>query len=186
MSVAKSYAGALLGAVIDSGAASATLDAVERDLALIETTIQGSKELRAALETPLTSSKEKSAIIAALVAKLGLGDWASRFAVLIGDKGRVDALSEMCVALRSARLSAEGAIEGDIHVADPISAADVDGLAAAFGKKLNKKVVFRIVVDPTLLAGMKVTLQGVTYDGTLRSQIDRLRETLVHARAGVV
>ena len=61
---------------------------------------------------------------------------------------------------------------------DPLKDSDVQGLAQAYEKKLGKRVEFQVSVDPGLLAGLKVTVNGVTYDGTLRSQLDRLKENL--------
>ena len=60
---------------------------------------------------------------------------------------------------------------------------DVEALAKAFGKKLNKRVAFHVSTDPSLLAGMKVTVNGVTYDGTLRSQLQKLRDQIKVAEA---
>jgi F0F1-type ATP synthase delta subunit len=63
-----------------------------------------------------------------------------------------------------------------------LAEADIDTLTKAFSQKLGKKVAFRVAIDPSLLAGMKVTVNGVTYDGTLRSQIHKLRD---HLAAGL-
>jgi F-type H+-transporting ATPase subunit delta len=79
----------------------------------------------------------------------------------------------------SVRLLAEGGVPGRLVAAEPVSDQDVQGLAQAFSKKLGKKVAFQVSTDPSLLAGMKVTVNGVTYDGTLRSQLQRLRDRLV-------
>jgi hypothetical protein len=54
-------------------------------------------------------------------------------------------------------------------------------LSVAFGARIGRKVSFETHEDPSLLAGVKVTVGGVTYDGTMRSQLSRLRETLSRA-----
>ncbi len=74
------------------------------------------------------------------------------------------------------RLAAEGGVAGRLEVAEVISEADVSQLAKAFSEKFGKKVAFRVSQDPSLLAGIKVTVNGVTYDGTLRAQIQKLRD----------
>ena len=65
-----------------------------------------------------------------------------------------------------------------------MSEADVDGLAKAFTTKLGKRVSFTVASDPDLLAGVKVTVNGVTYDGTLRAQLEKLRDQFVSTTAG--
>jgi F0F1-type ATP synthase delta subunit len=62
--------------------------------------------------------------------------------------------------------------------------ADVKNLAKAFSEKLGKRVAFQSSTEPALLAGLKVTVNGVTYDGTLRSQIQKLRDYFVAGLPG--
>jgi F-type H+-transporting ATPase subunit delta len=82
-------------------------------------------------------------------------------------------------AYRSVRLEAEGGVSGRLVSADPLSESDIKGLADAFQRKLGKPVAFRVSTDPSLLAGMKVIVNGVTYDGTLKSQLQQLRDLVV-------
>jgi F-type H+-transporting ATPase subunit delta len=74
------------------------------------------------------------------------------------------------------RLASEGGILGQVISAEPMDQKDVESLAQSFSKKLGKRVTFKVSVDAALLAGMKVIVSGVTYDGTLQSQLQKLRD----------
>jgi F-type H+-transporting ATPase subunit delta len=173
MSVAKSYAKALYETAKESGQ---PVEPIERELEQFGEILEKSREAHIALCGPVTAAKEKMAATEAIAQKMGLSDTARRFLSLLAKKERLSILREIHEALTEVRLAAEGGVSGKLLSAEPMSASDVEGLAAAFSKKLGKKVAFRFYSDPSLLAGVKVTVNGVTYDGTLRSQLQRLRD----------
>jgi F-type H+-transporting ATPase subunit delta len=180
MSVAKAYASALYEAGMDAKLPASELDRIEAQLEELDKLLDSSREARLALLSPVVSAKEKAAFVTALGQKAGYSPMVVSFLSLLARKERFAVFSEAREAFRAARLEAEGGILGTLVSADPIEPADVDGLAAAFKQKLGKKVAFRTSTDPALLAGVKVTVSGVTYDGTLRSQLQRLSDRLVY------
>lgn len=180
MSVAKSYAKALFETAREARVSNQEMSALEDQLGEMQKLLEVSKEGRVALLGPATSSKEKSAVVGEFAKRAGFSKLVSQFLALLARKGRLELLSEIRDAFEAVRLEAEGGILGQLVSADPMDSADTEGLARAFEQKLGKRVAFRTSVDPTLLAGMKVTVNGVTYDGTLRSQLQRLRDRLVY------
>jgi F-type H+-transporting ATPase subunit delta len=182
MSVATSYARALFEAAKENQVSSAELNQIEEHLIQIENLIYTSKDAKVALLSPLTSTREKTAIIEEISQKFGFSPLVTRFVVLLAKKGRLSLISEVNEAFSAARLVSEGGVQGTLVSAEPLAEADMNTLTKAFSQKLGKKVAFRVAFDPSLLAGMKVTVNGVTYDGTLRSQIYKLRD---HLAAGL-
>ena len=180
MSVAKSYAKALYEtAIAQTNGHSQGLAKLDEQLESFSKLLASSKDLHTALCGPIATAKEKTAIVEALAKKGGIGETLTRFLVLLANRDRLAALDEIVEAFSNVRVQSEGGVIGELVVADPpesLGAQDVDSLTRAFTKKLGKKVHFRVSSDPQLLAGMKVTLGGVTYDGTLRSQLQRLRD----------
>jgi F-type H+-transporting ATPase subunit delta len=87
-------------------------------------------------------------------------------------------LPEVRDTFSEVRLNAEGGVTGKLVSAEPMTDADVQSLSAAFTRKLGRKVAFRVSTDPGLLAGVRVTVNGVTYDGTLKAQLEQLRDKI--------
>ena len=139
--------------------------------------LEKSKDAQVALAGPITSAKEKMEIIDQLAKTKKLGPLTRYFLILIATKNRMSHLREICDAIDEVRLEAEGGVLGEVVSADPMGKADIDDLAKAFTQKLGKKVEFKVSEDPSLLAGVKVTVNGVTHDGTLKSQLNRLGES---------
>jgi F-type H+-transporting ATPase subunit delta len=179
MSVATAYGKALFEAAQEGGVSADQLIQIESELDRFSETLAESSDLRVALYGPLATAHEKTSIIEKFSEKLSISPLTIRFITLVAAKGRLHALADIRKAFSTIRIQSEGGVGGELVTAEGIDAADVESLAASFGKKLGKKVAFRVLVDPDLLAGMKVTVGGVTYDGSLRSQLERLRDQFV-------
>jgi F-type H+-transporting ATPase subunit delta len=189
MSVAKIYAKALFLAATESRPAdvSVELNGLTTQLNQVAATIASSKELEIALHAPITTSREKMAVVRELAKQMQLTKLMGDFLALMAMKNRLALLADVRREFVATRLLAEGGLPGALTTAEQIAEKDIENLAKAFTKKLGKRVAFQVSVDPSLLAGIKVTVNGVTYDGTLRSQLQRLRDQfLVGATGGNV
>ena len=72
-----------------------------------------------------------------------------------------------------------GILEGIIYSVNKLEAAKIKTVEDAFAKKLGKKVELKNIVEPGLIGGVKVALDGKVYDGSLRSRLMGLGETLL-------
>lgn len=165
------------------GSDDARLSVMRKRLGEFHALMTGHEELNRFLCTDATSSGEKTGIVEALLAKAKdkpkeyaeAQELADRFLLLLAKKNRISVLGDMLTTFDRLRLELKGGLLGQVDSSDILRPEVLEGLSEAFGKKLGKKVEFLNSVDPTLLAGLKVTVAGVTYDGSLRSQLDRLR-----------
>ncbi len=178
MSVASSYAKALLEVAVETSLSVEDVDTIEEEMSSFASTLSQSKEARVALLGAVTSQKEKIFLIDQICQQFKLTPLLAQFLGLLAKKGRLALLREIGGAFHTLRLASEGQIAGELVSAERMNETDVAILGKAFSEKLGKKVVFRLSTDPWLLAGLKVTVNGVTYDGTLRSQLQKLREQL--------
>jgi F-type H+-transporting ATPase subunit delta len=182
--VGNSYAKALYEAARDVDRSPDALNKVEKDLERMVFAVDSSREAKAAFLGPIATKKEKEALIREISKALGFSKITEQFMLLLASRGRLPLIREIRDAFASVRLVSEGGLLGKLVSAEEIGQADVESLSQAFAKKLGKRVAFRVSTDPSLLAGMKVTVNGVTYDGTLRSQLQQLRDQVLQGLAG--
>ena len=181
MSVAHSYANALYQFVketLPKGELDARADEIQDQMDHLINVMNVSREARIALEGPLTNTREKVSLVTKIAEKIQASQPLQRFLILLATKGRLGILSEIRDEFSSVRLTARGGLRGHVVSAEPMTNEDLAGLARSFTKKLGKPVAFIANTDASLLAGVKVTVSGVTYDGTLRAQLDQLRNRL--------
>jgi F-type H+-transporting ATPase subunit delta len=153
---------------------------MEAQLDAFVDTVNSSAVARKAFLSPVVSTKERIQILDATAQKLGFDKIFGQFLKLLAAKRRLPEIESIRDAFRTARLAAEGGVAGRVVSAEPLAEADLQGLATAFTKKLGRKVAFTVSTDANLLAGMKVTVAGVTYDGSLRAQLQNMRDRLSH------
>jgi ATP synthase F1 delta subunit len=128
---------------------------------------------------PVGSKGEKESVLQAVASKLGVSAIANRFLALLVRKGRLELLSSLPSELVSIRVEAAGGVLGTVETAEELDGAAYEEISRAFSRKLGKSITLVPRVDADLLAGLRVTVQGVTYDGTLRGQLSRLGAELL-------
>jgi F-type H+-transporting ATPase subunit delta len=176
MSVANSYAKALFQTVQEKKISTQDIDSLEAQLSSFVTAVESSREAKMALYGPIANTKEKIAIVQKFGQTMGIAGVLAHFLELLAKKDRLAILPNVRDEFHTVRLASEGGILGEVISAEPMDQKDVESLALSFSKKLGKRVAFKVSVDAALLAGMKVVVNGVTYDGTLQSQLQKLRD----------
>lgn len=184
MSVANSYAQALFELSQEKHASVPDAAQVEKELAAIAGVFAPGAEISMLLGGPALSSSERSQVVGAICEKLGVSAGVTRAIRIGAEKGRAALFGAIHSEFVRLRVESEGGLLGEMVSAEPLEARDQDELAGAFSKKLGKKVRFKTSVDASLIAGVKVTVDGVTYDGTVRAQLQRAKTQLFEGIAG--
>ncbi|MCC7440127.1 MAG: ATP synthase F1 subunit delta [Bdellovibrionales bacterium] len=183
MSVAKRYCRSLTETLLTGNGAAGSMDAHRKELELLVTVISSDARLKSALYGPAASSRDKSAILVELAKQLKLTGTVVNFLRLLARKSRVSLLPEIVQVFDEVSLEGEGGLVGQVVSADPLDDAELERLSQSFTKKLGRRVKLHVSTDPALMAGLWVRVAGVTYDGSLKAQFDRLRERLTNGEA---
>lgn len=135
-----------------------TTDALELEL----------RQIAAATDAPAAAGRAED------VARVAFPEASDGFRHLMGLLIRDMVLGEFL----SVRAEAEGVLRARVVSAQPLSAGESGKLAAKLGQILGADVKLEESVDPDLLAGARIEIEGRTLDGTLRAKLDRLHRTL--------
>jgi F-type H+-transporting ATPase subunit delta len=178
--IGQTYASALLQAAKERKLAVSDLDRMEGDFDRLGEILAESKDAHVVLLGPSTSPAEKIQVLDEFMKRLETSAMAREFLTLLVKKGRLEFLAEIRAAFTEMRLSEAGGVVVSLVSAEQLGEAEKEDIVSLLKKKFNRPVLLRASVDPRLVAGMKVTVAGVTYDGSLRAQLQRLRDRLVH------
>ena len=168
--LARRYARALLDVAVEKG----TPENVARELGDAIQAIEGNADLRTVLYHPAIRGEKKRAIVGALW-KDGL---VARLLALLAERERLALLPAVAEEFERAWNERRGVASGEAVSAAPLGEGQVQALRSAIEKSLGVGVDLKTRVDESLLGGLRVTLGGRTYDGTVRSQLRALRERL--------
>jgi F-type H+-transporting ATPase subunit delta len=129
---------------------------------------------RKTFQSPAISEDEKNKILTALCDRDQVSPMSRRFLALLAKRGRLEVLPEILVQIETLQIEKAGGLIGDLVSAVQLDAAALSEVTQALSKKMKKPVHLNSKVDPSVIAGIKVTVSGVTYDGTVRSKLDKL------------
>jgi F-type H+-transporting ATPase subunit delta len=173
--LAKRYARALVGALPDAAA----LEAAGRDLEAFAGLVREQRDLRALFANPGVQRRDKEAILDRIMPALALSPMVTSFLRLLLEKGRlgqIESIQRVYRDLMDARL---GRVRAEVRSAVPLDEAVRARLAERLAAVAGKTVVVDAQTDPSLLAGLVARIGDTVYDGSLRTQLHRLREALV-------
>ena len=172
--VARRYAKALFGLAVEAGA----VDAWSGSLLLVQKAVESSAELRDVLVNPIYTRDQRRAIAAKLVAALKLDREPANLLYLLCDRNRLALLSGIVTVFRALADQKLGRVRARVVSAVPLDPAAAQALAESLARAAKAQVVVERSVDPGLLGGVVAQVGHLTYDGSVRTQLEELRATL--------
>ena len=172
--VARRYASALADVALEEIKA----DRVKAELAAFVEAFYSSADLRNVLETPAIGPEQKQRVIEKISEKMGYDPAIRNFMFLIVDHRRTELLREIEKAFGEELNLRLGIEEAEVTSARPLSAEEKHQLTAVLERQTGKRIQARFQEDKSLLGGAVVRVGSTVYDGSVREQLNRLREQL--------
>jgi len=177
--VAQAYARALLEVGSARGEAELYCDQLE---ALTEA-VESEASFKVFLESPkIRRGDKKEALERALQGKVS--DPVLNLVRILIDRNRQALIDDIAQAYREQIDEVAGRVNVTITSAVELSAEVTDALKAAIEKKLNKEVVSTELVDAGLLSGLTIQIGDLVVDGSLRTQLRKVRQEVSLTRFG--
>ena len=177
--VAQAYASALLEVGIEKKEADLYRDQLEA----ISTTVEEDTQIQIFLESPKIRRSDKKAAIEKALSGQVSEPVLNLLRILI-DRGRQGLIDDITHAYKDRMDAMAGRVNATITSATSLSSAIREALVGAITKKLNREVVSTERVDPDLLAGLTVQIGDLVVDGSLRTQLEKIRQELSLTRFG--
>lgn len=176
IAVSNRYARALADVVSESGA---DYRGMLRELQSFAVVYQQSGDLREVLETPAVAVEQKIKVVNAIAKRLGASKLAGNFLRVLVRNYRIRLLEEICAAFLRIANERLGVVQVRVFSATSLSPAEQQTLRDRFGAVTRKQVEMEFQLDTELLGGVLAQIQSTVYDGSVRGQLDRIREELL-------
>jgi len=173
--VARRYARALL----EIGTESSTLTALVGEITTLAALYDESDELQRALDNPLVTHEAKKAILGDLADRSSVSAIAKHTLLLLGDRRRLHALPAIAQLLREMSDAKQGILRAEVTTAVRLSDAYYAKLQAQLEKMTGQRVAIDKREDPSILAGVIARIGDRVYDGSLRSRMTELGQSLL-------
>ena len=144
-------------------------------------TLNDSRDLREILENPSIPTEQKLAVLDGLAERLGMMREVRNFIAVMMDHQRLDALDEIIAEYDRVADEDSGVAEAEVTSAFDLNDEDRRELETQVAKLAGSRVTVEYKQDKALLGGAIVRIGSTVYDGSVRGQLDQIKQSLVNA-----
>ena len=173
---ANRYAKALFDVALQE---KADLAQVDRDLQAVVAMMEASPDLADASSRGTVTEEKRKSLIEAVSKAMTLTVPVTKLLVLLAQTRKLNLLPDLEKAYRERLLAHQNIVRADVKSATPLSPQKTKALEESLAKVTGKKVELSVSVDPELLGGVVATIGSTVYDGSVRTQLQRMRQELV-------
>jgi len=172
--VARRYAAALMIAAGENK----SVDAIAGDLRKVGTMLDGSRELRAFVASPVIPAKKKVLVMRELFGKV-VGKEVLNFFLLLAQKGREDILADIIQEFNVLLDKRQGVVEASVRSTLAIQPEQEQLLKKRLEAYTAKKIRMLFDLDPSLKGGLMIQIGDTVLDGSVKHQLEVLKDRFV-------
>lgn len=173
--IAARYAKALMELAEEKKSISKTTN----DLAAFVAAVDALPALQKLFASPVFTPKHKQSVIKELAKKLKLQQTTLHFMEYLAESGRIRYVKEVSEAFEALLADRQNRARARLTTAVAVNSRDLASIKKTLEKLSGKKVDLDVREDASLIGGAKAQIGSVVYDGTIKNQIDKLREKLI-------
>lgn len=168
------YAKAMLEIAVEQN----ILDSVIEDFRTLEFAIEGSRDLRNLLTTPVLDVERKAGLILDIF-EGKVSKPTELFLRLITKKGRAPLLQGIVFSFHKQLDVKQGLVTAQVTTAVPLNDTLKKEIESRLAVMTGKKIQADYLIDSDLIGGFVARIDDRMIDASVRHQLDRLHETLV-------
>lgn len=153
-------------------------DKAVQDLAEMASLVEQSAELRNVLLNPAVEHKQKLALLDAIVKRIGASRLLRNFVAVLIDHKRIHQMGDIAEQLKQELDQRMGIAEARVSSFRALTAGEKKSLEKQLAAMTGKTVRATYSEDPALLGGALVRVGSTIYDGSVRGQLQRIKEEI--------
>ena len=167
-------------ALYEEADASGGLAAVDDDVLMLRNNIESNRELSRFFESPVIPQEKKESILQELLEER-VETLTLQFLRLLVQKDRETLTKAILDQYQSLRDEQRGIVDAEVTVAQPLNDEDRTALVEALEEKTGKDIRLHLEENPDLIGGLVIRIGDRVFDGSVRSQLNALRDQLQNA-----
>jgi F-type H+-transporting ATPase subunit delta len=175
MTVARRYAKALL----TLGKEDAHYKEYGEGLSGFAHLLEREPELKDALLNPIHGREDRNKLLLRMIELLQLPPMVSNLLQLLLDKHRLNVVDGVAIAYQEMLDEVENVRRAKVKTAIFLDDATQDRLRQTLEKLTGSTVIMEVEEDPSIIGGLMAKVGDLVLDGSVRTQINTLRESLI-------
>jgi len=165
-------------ALVETGSENGTIETLGKELSAFNKMMSRETQLRLLLESPTLAMEKKAAILGDVLKKMSLTTGIQNFLGLVLENGRIEYIEQITRDYNKYADELAGRVRAKVTSAVRLNKSQETAVREALEKQTGKTIVLSTGVSKSLLGGLKVEIGGTTFDGSLKTQLKRIEDTL--------
>lgn len=159
------------------------VDAVDSDLASVTTAVRGHVDLRQALTDTSLPVEKKRDILRSIFGE-SVAPETLAIVTLMVERGMTDQIGDLARVFGETAEATRGIVVVEVTTAIELDESLRAKLVKQLSDAVGRPVSLRERVDGSILGGIRINVAGRVLDGTVKSQLEGVRQALSTARQG--
>ena len=168
------YARALLDVVIKE----ANPEQVEQQLIAFADLLKQHPDLQKALTNPAVPVSGKRGIVENLATRLQMAPPAAKLLLVLADRDHLAFVPDVVAMYRERLMEHRQIVRAEVTTSEPLTPERVAQMLQQLSTLTGRTVTMTTKVDPALIGGAVARVGSTVYDGSIATQLERLRERL--------
>ena len=169
-------------ALFDVALKESSPEQIERELATCLELLQGHSELKRVLTTPGVPAAGKRGVLKVLAERAGFSPPVSKVLLLLADRDRLALLPDLLEVFRERLMEQQQVVRAEVTTAAPLPPDGAAQLQQRLSDATDRRVTITTKVDPSIIGGVVARIGSTVYDGSVATQLTRLRGRLAEQR----
>lgn len=149
-----------------------------RDLQEFSGFCRENPEFRQVIANRVFTVEDRKKILQTVLNKSGFTDMVNNFLYLLLDKNRIGAIEEITVYYERLTDEISNVARAEIVTPRPLKGDAQDRLKKVLGDLISREVKISVREDKTLIGGIVVKIGDLVLDGSIKAQLEGLKESL--------
>lgn len=157
---------------------------VGRELSAFARLVEGHEMLARTLSNPAIPAQNKRAVVERLLERGGpLSPVVTKLLLLLAERDRLSILADVASAYEARLMDEAKIVRAHVTTAIELPSDRVDALRNGLARATGRQVQLETRVDPAIIGGAVARIGSTVYDGSVTTQLQKVREKLTAAAA---
>lgn len=179
---ARASAGRYARALLDVVSREGNPEQVDQELTAFAGLVAANPDLQRALTNPAVPVRAKRAVLDSLLPRLTLSPPLAKLLLLIADRDRLAIVADVAALYRERLMELRQIIRAEVVTAAPLPPDRLAQFETRLAAATGRQVTMTARVDPALIGGAVARVGSIVYDGSIATQLARIRERLEQQR----
>jgi F-type H+-transporting ATPase subunit delta len=171
-------------ALFDVAAKESDIQQVGREIGAFARLVSGNPMLSRTFSNPAIPVQRKRAVVEQLIPRAGgLTPVIAKLLLMLAERDRLALLTEIASAYELRLMDHAQVVRAQVVTAVELSAERVGALQQGLARATGRQVQLETRIDPSIIGGAVAQIGSTVYDGSVTTQLQKVKERLTAAAA---